>query len=277
MARQRRPARAAASIALSGMRPGATGNITLLHADPEDHILGVVRRTGQFYEADLLTSLARRLREGDLVLDVGANIGNHALFFAAICGCRVLALEPDPLAFALLGENIAANGMEGRISALNIALGAAPGRARMVRDAPHNLGASSVVRDAAGSVAVQRLDDLPKLPRLKLVKMDVEGAEPLVLEGAARLLASRRHPVFTAEAPTREAFLAIEAHLGPAGYVATETHAATPTHIFEWSEVGPARGLMQALGRNSAFQSIAIHRLGGRLKRELDRLHTPIP
>ncbi|MEI6159909.1 MAG: FkbM family methyltransferase, partial [Roseococcus sp.] len=218
--RTHKPERPSATINLAGLRPGLSGQVTIRHADDEDHILGVIRRSGQFYEADLLECLARRLRHDDLVLDIGANIGNHALFFAAVCGCRVLAIEPDPLAFVLLTENIAGNGLEGRITALNIALGAEAGEGRMHHPDPHNLGASSVEPEAGGSIPIRTLDSLPRLRRLRLVKMDVENAEPLVLAGARKLLASRRRPVFTAEAPTREGFLRIEALLGAAGYVA---------------------------------------------------------
>jgi hypothetical protein len=46
----------------------------------EDHIARQVATAGDFYEADLLDTLSTILQPGDLVLDIGANIGNHSIF-----------------------------------------------------------------------------------------------------------------------------------------------------------------------------------------------------
>ena len=59
-----------------------------------DYIQGLLMSDGTPYEAGMLAAMAEVVGEGDLVLDIGANIGNHTLFLAAAQGCRVEAFEP---------------------------------------------------------------------------------------------------------------------------------------------------------------------------------------
>lgn len=71
---------------------------------------------------------AARLRTGDIALDVGANIGLSAMMFADACpGIQVIAVEPAPVTFQCLEQNVAAH-IPGGV-ALQIALGAEPGTA----------------------------------------------------------------------------------------------------------------------------------------------------
>src|SRR5688572_21670039 len=71
-----------------------------------EHILRFVSKTGQFYEADLLETLDEWIDvRHHYVIDVGANIGNHTLFFAAVMGARVIAIEPNPEALRYLKQN----------------------------------------------------------------------------------------------------------------------------------------------------------------------------
>jgi hypothetical protein len=63
------------------------------HPEP-DHLARVIRSTGQFYEPDVLMKIREIHLPGTIIIDVGANIGNHTVFFAAILGAPVLAIEP---------------------------------------------------------------------------------------------------------------------------------------------------------------------------------------
>lgn len=267
-ARPLSPARAKAFIELERVGSGPVAQLVLHHANADDHIFSIVRRTGNFYEADLLAELGKRLAPGDLVIDVGANIGNHTLFFAAVCGCRVIAIEPNPLAFALLVENVEANGLGALVTALNIAAGAAPGQARIEDQDERNLGAASAVVCADGTIGVQRIDAIPGARGARLIKIDVEGAEPEVLAGATALIKGRRKPIVTAEAPDRAAFEAVDRILAPLGYIATGTLAFTPTHLFEAVPASRRHELLPALGRAVALNAVATHEL----RREVDKL-----
>lgn len=65
--------------------------------DPQDHIFRWLEQQERFYEQEMLDFLAALVPAGGMVADVGANIGNHAVWFAGVMGCRVRAFEPIPL------------------------------------------------------------------------------------------------------------------------------------------------------------------------------------
>jgi FkbM family methyltransferase len=133
---------------------------------------------------------ARTLRPGDRFVDVGANVGAFSLW-AAEHGARVLALEPATDTFARLMENVELNDYP--IDARRLAVAARPGTARLtvgLDDVNHLLVSSDAV--VAEEVEVTTLDALIGGERVAGVKIDVEGAERLVLEGATEALGDRR-------------------------------------------------------------------------------------
>ena len=146
----------------------------------------------------LTTDLVRaELRPGDVVLDIGANIGYFTLIFAKGVGPagRVFAFEPEPGNFALLEENVAANGYR-NVALARLAVSDRAGRARLYLDAG-NAGDCRVYdsHDHRPSVDVEtvRLDDhLVRLDRVDLIKMDIQGAEPAALRGMRGLLERNR-------------------------------------------------------------------------------------
>jgi FkbM family methyltransferase len=128
----------------------------------------------------------RALRPGDLFVDVGANVGSYAIW-AGDLGAEVIALEPAQDTFRLLAENVALN--RHPITAIRAAAGAAGGTARFTS------GLDSVNRiDTAGSVraTVVTIDSVVGNRVVGGMKVDVEGFEKFVLEGAANLIAGRR-------------------------------------------------------------------------------------
>jgi FkbM family methyltransferase len=111
-------------------------------------------------------------------------------------GARIFAFEPDPQTFALLRTNLAAN-QATRVSAFNLALGETQGSAQLRRYKDSNNGRHSLIPgdDIAGSVTVA-LDTLAHFwetqglgaARIAFMKVDVEGFEYFVLQGAGELL-----------------------------------------------------------------------------------------
>jgi FkbM family methyltransferase len=147
----------------------------------------------------LTTDLVRReIEAGDVVLDIGANIGYYTLIFAKCVGRRghVVAFEPEPGNFALLQENVVANGYR-NVSLFRLAVSDRAGRARLYLDAD-NAGDSRMYdsHDGRPSVDIEtvRLDDHlgSSLGRIDLVKMDIQGAEPAALHGMLGLLKKHR-------------------------------------------------------------------------------------
>jgi FkbM family methyltransferase len=146
------------------------------------------------FEVQFLTAW---LRPGDVVLEAGANIGPITVPLARAVGPegRVLAYEPQRLVFQLLCCNLALNELANVVARPN-AVGARAGTVLVPVIAPsqaHNFGGVALSSDAAGGerVAVEAIDDL-ELEACRLVKVDVEGMEAEVLEGARATIARLR-------------------------------------------------------------------------------------
>lgn len=133
----------------------------------------------------------RELKPGDLFVDVGANVGVYTLL-AAERDAEVIAVEPDGPSIARLRENLALNGYEATV--LRAAMASAPGSVRVTTHL--DMGNHIVVdpSDASPSeeVPAVTLDDLIGDRIAAGVKIDVEGAESLVLAGAGGSLAEHR-------------------------------------------------------------------------------------
>jgi FkbM family methyltransferase len=147
-------------------------------------------------EEDVTVAL---LKPGDQVLDIGANIGYHALRWARHVGQdgAVFAFEPAPPNYAALLTNLALN-PELPVQPQQIALGDRAGSLSLSSDRPGiTSGSYSAKNSNAGGFDVPQLtlDEWAvdrDLSRLRLVKLDVEGWEAKVLDGASRTIADLR-------------------------------------------------------------------------------------
>ena len=213
--------------------------------DGDDHICRMIRAFGTFYEHELLRYLAGMVggRNG-LVIDVGANIGNHAVFFARFLGAHVIAIEPNPSMVPILERNLRKNAAGGGWEIVEAAAGSSPDRgAVMLPEDGANAGMAQVRTaedgDAGPGVDVRTLDGIveehyvrdPAAPPVRLIKIDVEGMEPDVLEGSARTI-ERFAPDLVIEAMTPAEKERIDAILEPLGYAALSRHGATPVYHY---------------------------------------------
>lgn len=152
---------------------------------------------GLFFEADELEILRGLVAPGAHVVDVGANTGNHTVFFAGpMRAASVTPIEPLPEAAEALVAAVARNRLANvDLSRLGKAVGETPGRARVVTSGRGGLGATSLVPDADGDVVVARLDEMLSGP-VDFLKIDVEGMEMQVLAGAEALIGRARPAIF---------------------------------------------------------------------------------
>ena len=174
------------------------------------------------YEGRELEALSRevfpRLDRPATALDIGANIGNHACYFAAHFD-RVVAFEPNPPVAAVLRANV----MGRNVEVVEKGLSDRPGELNFHVDQT-NLGASRVTAEPGGmTIKVDTLDRLAGplgLDNVRFIKMDVERHEEQVLAGAAELLTSQR-PVIAMEGhykSCRETGLRVATLLDGLGY-----------------------------------------------------------
>ena len=151
-----------------------------------------------YYELALIEWLKSFLVPDDVFWDVGANIGAITVVAAKRCA-KVAAFEPDPRSIRSLEKNVRVNRLT-NVEIVTSALGDASGALTLYQAADRNSGMTSLIpgrSEVVGEtqVNVVRADELLKRrPDLTptVMKLDVEGAEHLVLDGATELLQSGR-------------------------------------------------------------------------------------
>jgi FkbM family methyltransferase len=192
----------------------------------DDFVQGTILQTRGFYEAKILGRVRAMgiVGPGSVVCDIGANIGNHTVYFAAVMGAgRVIAFEPQAHCHGALRANIALNGLEGRVSTHQALVGAENGRGRMVGFSARNLGGTTFAPDHNGVVPMLALDGVlseAEICALHLVKIDVEGMQMEVLRGAAKTLEARKPAVWVEILERGHGFDVAAAYLAQFGYEA---------------------------------------------------------
>ncbi len=163
------------------------------------------------YELATARLLRRLVREGDVVVDGGANLGYFTLLMASCVGPvskggRVHAFEPDPVNRERLVHHLGINGMADRVVVHPVALSDSGGRATLHRfvatDSEHNHGMSSLYGAEDGAteayeVETVRMDEVlagEGVSSVRVVKLDLEGAEPLAIGGMSGLLCGDEPP-----------------------------------------------------------------------------------
>lgn len=177
----------------------------MIYNDHDTFIGKSLRTYGEWCESEL-ELLGQLLRPGDVVCDIGANIGTHTIFFAKRVGeaGRVLALEPQRQAFQLLCANVGLNQLQ-NVSCLQQGVGDAECETwipLLNPASPQNMGALRIdQQDEEGGelIRVTTLDRLAATQRIRtcrLVKIDVEGMEGRVLDGAVAFLEACKPVIF---------------------------------------------------------------------------------
>jgi FkbM family methyltransferase len=156
---------------------------------------------GEYAEGEI-ELLSQLINSGDTVIDVGANIGAHSVFFAKQVGPngRILSFEPQRLVHQILCANMVINQITWA-ECFHAGVGEVTGRIEvpeLMAGADQNFGSLSLKNaKSSGGTPILRLDDL-NLSSCKLMKVDVEGMEIEVLKGALNLII-RYQPILYVE------------------------------------------------------------------------------
>jgi FkbM family methyltransferase len=155
---------------------------------------------GEYCDAEVQV-MSRYLTHESTYLDIGTNIGYHALAIYQQVGCPVLAFEPHPNHFSVAAYNC----KDKPIRIYNAAIGSKNGTmtiSNFDENISGNYGEVGVNNEGI-EVQVIKLDNLEDLTEVTLMKIDVEGAELDVLKGAAKTIKNQR-PVIFYEALNKE-------------------------------------------------------------------------
>ncbi len=173
--------------------------------DPRDEVVGAHLVHGKPWEPYETQLFIDSVKSGMTVVDIGANIGYYTLLAARAVGPRgvVVAIEPDPVNFTLLSRNVARNGFGNRVILKQCAVTHRNGTVILFKDR-NNFGAHSFAEDnllSAGSVEVPcstlaHALAVHGLESADLIKLDVQGVEGLIFDGAKEWFLSGPVQVF---------------------------------------------------------------------------------
>ncbi len=193
----------------------------------EDHIGRMIVRRQSFYEQDLLERIAQMELCG-MYVDIGAHIGNHSVYFARHTKCsHVVAVEVDPKLADICETNLYRYARSYEVHARACYDGSA---VRVEELADDNTGMQRVVADPDGERSTT-LREIIGDRSVSLIKIDVEGAEAVVLRAGMQLL-KEQLPVLVIESRTPAELVDMTTLLGPLGYSHGAALAVTPTHIW---------------------------------------------
>lgn len=207
---------------------------TIITGYKNDLITNNLRLTGNYYEQGMLDFIKSNIPKG-LMIDVGANIGNHTIFFAKYCATKVIAYEPFPSTYSILEKNIIQNNLT-NVQLMNLGLGDKAEEVFMI-SVDGNQGMNKI--DSNGdtliktvsfdSTAGKHLSDI-----VTLIKLDCEGYEEKALLGLIKTI-EQDHPALFIEAHTEVELNKMKAILTPLKYKEVYRFNHTPTYYFKHS------------------------------------------
>lgn len=229
---------------------GRTGLRRVINGTDPLYVMSAHRGVSETYEPRVWRHLMEQLKPGDVVADVGANIGLYSVAMAKRVGRsgRVFAFEPDPDSYASLYGHAKLNETADIIEAIAAAVGQQTGEIEFYAGHGLESGVAGTIKSAQGrptTVPLLSLDDYFAGRRLDLLKIDVEGYEQAVIAGATKLLGDHaRSPrkIFIEVHPwawpglgfSGEALLAL---LAQAGYSVTDLNGEPILEIREYGEI----------------------------------------
>jgi len=159
----------------------------LMHLNTRDFIQHTIFVTGR-WDDDVGRVILSRLKTDDVFVDIGANVGYFSLLASQICS-KVISFEPNPTCLAQLNRNIEINKRQ-NIDVRPVGLADKRGIAEFHVANASNIGGGSL-REGSGekfSVQLDTLDSQLSAQPIRLIKIDIEGAEVLALKGASAIL-----------------------------------------------------------------------------------------
>lgn len=178
-------------------------------------------KIGKFYEEQMLDAIAELKPRN--IMDVGANIGNHSIYFSKICN-KVLCFEPVEKIFNVLIHNMGVNNID-NYTAVGLALS---DKISMYSNKNINL-----YEDKEGDIISTTIDEyvLPEETRYDLIKIDCEGMDDKVLMGGINYISKVKPHIFI-EAKNGDMLNRYKKILLPIGYKLGKRYNATPTWHF---------------------------------------------
>lgn len=196
-----------------------------------DCIQASIRLSNDYWDMPAHHKINQFLIDNAIILDIGANIGSHTLYWAKERQAKkIYSFEPFKRMFDILKKNIELNSLEDTVTIFNVGLSD-----EVVHASPNvvfegNLGGTSFVKNNSGESLLKPLDSFEFEEKIDLVKIDVEGHEVQVLKGAVNTLKKHR-PIIVIETFTNKA--AVDDILSKLGYRLFDTIREGEDYIYK--------------------------------------------
>jgi len=189
-----------------------------------DAIQSIILLSDNYFEIDMLEKIFTGYKDGKIakdvkdgvVLDIGANIGNHTLYFAnELDVAKVISFEPVEETFWILNQNIKLNNLQEKVELHCEGVSNISGKAMVGTYDYQNIGATPLALKKDGDINLVSVDEF-EFDNVVFIKMDVEGMELNALKGAYKTI-KRNHPYILVESFGSN-FAEVKAFLSDLGY-----------------------------------------------------------
>lgn len=163
-----------------------------INCDQHEYLFKYITKHKNFFEETYLRFLKNIINDESVVVDVGAHIGNHTIYFSKVLEAKkVISIEPTRRSYEVLCDNIELNDLR-NVTTYRVAAGSSSGIGKCCVRKSSNSGANSwgiSVEEVGneGEVSVVLLDDIIK-EKVDFIKIDVETFEIDVLKGAFNII-----------------------------------------------------------------------------------------
>lgn len=168
-----------------------------------DYVIQTIKQKNNFYEIETLSKWFPYFKDAEYIFDVGANLGNHSVFFAKKCkNSHIFSFEPFPDNYELLTKNIDENELA-NVTPCNKAVGKHVGYVKVNEFDESNYGGTSF-KESDGSEDSLQMTSIDNaildlsLSKLDFVKIDTEGFELEVIQGMSYVI-ENYHPIVWVE------------------------------------------------------------------------------
>jgi len=152
---------------------------------PVDYIQRFIVDGRTFFEIGILQKLQSYIKKNSVIFDIGANIGNHSIYWAIKSNTKkVYSFEPVKDTFNILKKNIEINNITEKVKIYNIGLSNEKIKGSISFYNPGNIGGTRIKQDLNGDLSLEKLDNIKIVEdTIDFIKIDVEGHELEVLQG----------------------------------------------------------------------------------------------
>lgn len=184
-------------------------------------IADIKKSDGKFYEIGMLDAISKLPYRRGIAMDIGANTGNHTVFFSRFCNFdEVWAYEPNKATFALLKHNVNKH-CKRTVRLYNCAVGDRKGKVAFT-DNIDNPAVNKVTRGKGDTTIIP----ITTVVTIRLIKIDVEGYEAKVLKGASAVIERDKPELFVECHGDPDGLL----KLLPEGYKIVKRYNNSPTY-----------------------------------------------